>query len=87
MFMRWVLMLLAVAGLAACSADRAPDAADAAGSVGAFLSARRFTLIGMNRQMAFSPFFTNRPFSRHALKLAIGASGKPLSNSCSAASN
>ena len=30
MFMRWVLMLLAVAGLAACSADRAPDAADAA---------------------------------------------------------
>ena len=30
MFLRWVLMLLAVAGLAACSADRAPDAADAA---------------------------------------------------------
>lgn len=27
MFMRWVLMLLAVAGLAACSADRAPDVA------------------------------------------------------------
>ncbi|MBP7367977.1 MAG: hypothetical protein KA925_11110, partial [Pseudoxanthomonas sp.] len=30
MFLRWMLMLLAVAGLAACSADRAPDAADAA---------------------------------------------------------
>ena len=27
MFLRWMLMLLAVAGLAACSADRAPDAA------------------------------------------------------------
>ena len=27
MFLRWLLMLLAVAGLAACSADRAPDAA------------------------------------------------------------
>ena len=27
MFLRWLLMLLAVAGLAACSADRAPDSA------------------------------------------------------------
>ena len=60
--------------------------ATAAESAGAPLSARRFTLIGMNKLMAFSPFFTKRPFSRHALKLAMGASGKPFPYSCNAAS-
>ena len=64
-----------------------PTVPASAESAGASLSVRRFTLMGMNRLMAFSPFFTKRPFSRQTLKLAMGASGRPLSSSCSAASS
>ena len=55
-----------------------PTAPASAESAGAFLSARRFTLIGMNRLMAFSPFFTKRPFSRQAFCLLASLGAEEL---------